>query len=53
MNRFDPPSGLSPSEFKTDEIHAIEELVPIRLEVEYDHYRFRDTFVWNLNGENI
>ena len=28
-----------------------ETLVPIRLELEYDTYRIRDTFTWNLNGE--
>lgn len=27
-----------------------EMLVPIRLEIDHDHYRLRDTFTWNLNG---
>lgn len=25
-------------------------LVPIRLEIELDGYKLRDTFTWNLNG---
>lgn len=28
-------------------------LVPIRIEVESDGYRLRDTFVWNLCGEQL
>ena len=27
-----------------------EMLVPIRLEIDHDHYKLRDTFTWNLNG---
>lgn len=26
-------------------------LVPIRLEMEIDGYKLRDTFTWNLNGK--
>jgi SWI/SNF-related matrix-associated actin-dependent regulator of chromatin subfamily B protein 1 len=26
-----------------------ESLVPIRIEIDYDHYRLRDTFVWNAH----
>ena len=26
-------------------------LVPIRLELEVDGYKLRDTFTWNMNGE--
>ena len=28
-----------------------EQLVPIRLEFDVEHHKYRDTFVWNLNGE--
>ncbi|KZO99191.1 SNF5-domain-containing protein, partial [Calocera viscosa TUFC12733] len=30
-----------------------EVLVPIRLEVEHEHWRLRDTFVWNVNADPI
>lgn len=27
-----------------------EQLVPIRLELDVEHHKMRDTFVWNLSG---
>ena len=30
---------------------ATESLVPIRLELDIGNYRLRDSFLWNLNGE--
>lgn len=29
-----------------------EQLVPIRLEIDYDPFKFRDTFTWNASGES-
>lgn len=26
-------------------------IVPVRIDVEHDHYRFKDTFMWNCSGE--
>ena len=26
-------------------------LVPIRLELDVEHHKLRDTFVWNMNGK--
>jgi SWI/SNF-related matrix-associated actin-dependent regulator of chromatin subfamily B protein 1 len=34
-----------------EEADRPEQLVPIRLEFEVEHHKMRDTFVWNLNGE--
>lgn len=42
--------SLSPLQYSRQEVEAVEELVPIRLEIEFEHYRLRDTFVWNVNG---
>ena len=39
-----------PKDYKGDEVNKLEQLVPIRIEVEYENYRIRDAFVWNLNG---
>ncbi|KIK68324.1 hypothetical protein GYMLUDRAFT_35709 [Collybiopsis luxurians FD-317 M1] len=41
---FKIPRRLSP-----EEANRPEQLVPIRLEFDVDHYKYRDTFVWNLN----
>lgn len=29
-----------------------EELVPIRIDIEQEGHRLRETFVWNINGTN-
>ncbi|CAE6459210.1 unnamed protein product [Rhizoctonia solani] len=34
-------------------ITQLELLVPIRLEIDHDHFRLRDTFTWNLNDPVI
>ncbi|KAG8746893.1 SWI/SNF chromatin-remodeling complex subunit [Ceratobasidium sp. 423] len=34
-------------------VTGLELLVPIRLEIDHDHYRLRDTFTWNLNDPVI
>ncbi|CAE6541305.1 unnamed protein product [Rhizoctonia solani] len=34
-------------------INQLELLVPIRLEIDHDHFRLRDTFTWNLNDPVI
>ncbi|KAF5352064.1 hypothetical protein D9758_009401 [Tetrapyrgos nigripes] len=38
-----------PRRLKKEDANRPERLVPIRLEFDVDHYRMRDTFVWNLN----
>lgn len=35
---------------KSGDAERPEQLVPIRLELDIDHNKMRDTFVWNLNG---
>ena len=37
---------------KTADAERGEQLVPIRLEFDVEHHRYRDTFIWNLNGEH-
>ncbi|KAJ3937206.1 MAG: hypothetical protein NXY57DRAFT_736111 [Lentinula lateritia] len=38
-----------PRRLSTEEANRPEQLVPIRLEFDVDHHKYRDTFVWNLN----
>ncbi|KAI0701931.1 hypothetical protein BC835DRAFT_1501194 [Cytidiella melzeri] len=38
---------------KAEEAERPEQLVPIRLELDIDHNKMRDTFVWNLNDPII
>lgn len=26
-------------------------IIPIRLDIEHDHFRLKDTFMWNVSGE--
>lgn len=42
--------SLSSLEYDTEAADVGEELVLIRLESEFESYRLRDTFIWNLNG---
>lgn len=30
-----------------------EDLVPLRLEIDVEHHKLRETFVWNVNGEHL
>ncbi|KAF2722327.1 SNF5-domain-containing protein [Polychaeton citri CBS 116435] len=54
-----PPKGRRnqqlriPRKENARQAEEIEELVPIRLEVELDRLRIRDTFTWNLNERVI
>ncbi|KAF5392743.1 hypothetical protein D9757_000812 [Collybiopsis confluens] len=38
-----------PRRLNLEEANRPEQLVPIRLEFDVDHHKYRDTFVWNLN----
>ncbi|KAH8112333.1 hypothetical protein DFH11DRAFT_484764 [Phellopilus nigrolimitatus] len=38
-----------PGKLKPGEANRAEQLVPIRLEFDVEHHKYRDTFVWNLN----
>jgi hypothetical protein len=40
-----------PGKLKPGEVNRTEQLVPLRLEFDVEHHKFRDTFVWNLNGQ--
>jgi len=44
------PFCFRPRRLEKEDANRPERLVPIRLEFDVDHYRMRDTFVWNLNG---
>ena len=39
-----------PGRLKNGDVNRPEQLVPIRLEFDVEHHKFKDTFVWNLNG---
>lgn len=39
-----------PGKLKSEDANRSEQLVPIRLEFDVEHHKYRDTFVWNLNG---
>lgn len=39
-----------PRRVKDEDAAAPEMLIPIRLEFDVDHHKFRDTFIWNING---
>lgn len=41
----------SPSKLKSDLSNRKEDLVPIRLELDVEHHKLRETFVWNINGD--
>ena len=41
-----------PGKLKPVDAEKGEQLVPIRLEFDVEHHKYRDTFVWNLNGES-
>lgn len=40
-----------PRRLRDGEADLLEILVPIRLEFDVDQHKFKETFVWNLNGE--
>jgi flagellar basal body-associated protein FliL len=42
---------VSTNESLKEQAEKEDTLVPIRLELENDGYRLRDTFTWNLNGK--
>lgn len=42
-----------PGRLKPTDANRSEQLVPIRLEFDVEHYKYRDTFVWNLNGASF
>lgn len=42
-----------PGRLKPADANRAEQLVPIRLEIDVEHHKYRDTFVWNLNGASI
>lgn len=39
-----------PMRVRKEDVDKPELLVPIRLELDVEHHKLRDTFVWNLNG---
>jgi SWI/SNF-related matrix-associated actin-dependent regulator of chromatin subfamily B protein 1 len=39
-----------PRKIPDEEANKPELLVPLRLELDIEHHKMRDTFVWNLNG---
>ncbi|KAG9028270.1 SWI/SNF chromatin-remodeling complex subunit [Tulasnella sp. JGI-2019a] len=38
-----------PLQYSKKDSEVVEELVPVRLDIEFEQHRLRDTFVWNLN----
>lgn len=42
----------SPLEALKEQATKEDSLVPIRIELEHEGYKLRDTFTWNLNGKN-
>lgn len=42
--------SLRPYETIVEQANKEETLVPIRLDIEHDGYKLRDTFTWNMNG---
>ena len=42
--------GSRPRKIPSEQANRPELLVPIRLELDIDHHKLRDAFVWNLNG---
>ncbi|KAG8959571.1 SWI/SNF chromatin-remodeling complex subunit [Tulasnella sp. 419] len=38
-----------PMEYKLEQSATPEVLVPVRIDLEFEHYRLRDTFVWNMH----
>lgn len=38
-------------ETSIEQMNSEETLIPIRLDVENDGYKIRDTFTWNMNGK--
>lgn len=52
-----PERGADPACRVKSELKAIagrkEMLVPVRLEYEYEAYKLRDTFTWNLRGSSL
>ena len=40
-----------PRKIPLEDANRPELLVPIRLELDIEHHKLRDTFVWNLNGK--
>ena len=46
-----PIPGSRPRKIPLEDANRSELLVPIRLELDIEHHKLRDTFVWNLNGQ--
>jgi SWI/SNF-related matrix-associated actin-dependent regulator of chromatin subfamily B member 1 len=44
---------ISPRRLPSRDADLPEILVPIRLEIDVDQHKFKETFLWNLNGEFI
>lgn len=42
----------SPLEAMNEQAEKEDTLVPIRIELEHEGYKLRDTFTWNLNGKS-
>ena len=40
-----------PTRVRKEDVDKPELLVPIRLELDVEHHKLRDTFVWNMNGK--
>lgn len=54
LSRFHPRDfrilGSRPRKIPLEDANRPELLVPVRLELDIEHHKLRDTFVWNLNG---
>jgi hypothetical protein len=42
--------NVSPVEALNEQAQKEDTLVPIRIDLEHEGYKLRDTFTWNLNG---
>lgn len=49
---FETDLGCGLRSARASKAHAMrpEELVPIRIDIEQESHRLRETFVWNMNG---
>lgn len=46
-------SCARPRKIPVDDANRPELLVPVRLELDIEHHKMRDTFIWNLNGSHF
>lgn len=51
FNVFYTKKKKSPAEAIKEQATKEDVLVPIRIDLEHEGYKLRDTFTWNLNGK--